>query len=310
MSERDVERWLALAESQIRRGQLTGAIDTLRRVLSVDPDHAEAHAYLALCLLDQRRLHAAVHEAGLALALDPENTTALYASGLVQSSRRHFGLAEEQFRQLLEREPGNPAYYRSLADVYGLTGRRQEMLPLLQKALELAPDDPENLADLGDWHLRRGELAEAERRAREALTLEPEHHGGLILMGYVQLRRGRVDEAREHAVWALRNQPTSRQALYLLAAIKARSNWFLGLWWRYSAWMGTLGDGRAIVVLLAAFVLYRVGLVTAEGYGQVELANYVQFLWLALVAYTWIGPGLFHQSLKKELAAVRLDKDF
>ena len=119
-----------------------------------------------------------------------------------------------------------------------------------------------------------------------------------------------MEEAREHAVWALRNHPASQRALHLMAAIKARSSRLLGLWWRYSTWMGTLGDGRAILVLLGAFVLYRVGVVTAEAFGEVEVANYIQFLWLAIVAYTWFGPGLFHQSLKKELETVELDKEF
>jgi hypothetical protein len=57
-------------------------------------------------------------------------------------------------------------------------------------------------------------------------------------------------------------------------------------------------------------VLYRFGVITADAYGQTDVANYIQFLWLAIVAYTWFGPGLFHNSLKKELQTVKLDKDF
>ncbi len=93
-------------------------------------------------------------------------------------------------------------------------------------------------------------------------------------------------------------------------AVKARSNFFLGLWWRWSAWMGSLGDQRAILVLLGAFVLYRVALVTADHYEQENLANYLQVVWLGIVAYTWIGAGLFQNALRKELATVKLDKNF
>ncbi|MCP3957786.1 MAG: hypothetical protein GY719_08030, partial [bacterium] len=45
-------------------------------------------------------------------------------------------------------------------------------------------------------------------------------------------------------------------------------------------------------------------------YDYKELAQYISFLWLALVAYTWIGPAIFRQSLHKELATVELDKSF
>ncbi len=99
-------------------------------------------------------------------------------------------------------------------------------------------------------------------------------------------------------------------ALHLMAAIKARRSFWLGLWWRYSAWMGTLGDGRAILVLLGAFVLYRVGAITAKGFGHENLASYVELLWFCLVAYTWIGPTLFRQSLEKELKTIELKPQF
>jgi hypothetical protein len=74
--------------------------------------------------------------------------------------------------------------------------------------------------------------------------------------------------------------------------------------------MGTLGDQRAILVLLGAFVLYRAGIITAEFYRHENLALYLSFLWMGLVAYTWIGAGLFQAALRRELAGVRLSRDF
>ena len=129
-------------------------------------------------------------------------------------------------------------------------------------------------------------------------------------MGNVLLRRGKVEEAREHAVWALRNDPADRGALRLMAAIKARQNPFLGLWWRYSTWMGSLGDGRAIVVLLGAYVAYRVLTITVADRGNAGLANLVSALWLAFVAYTWFGPAMFRRSLERELESVKLERGF
>ncbi|MEM7352079.1 MAG: tetratricopeptide repeat protein [Acidobacteriota bacterium] len=310
MREPEVERWLFTAQQQMQQGQLEGAVDSLRQVLSADPDDSDAHALLAMCLLDLRRLHAAEHESGMALALEPQSSLALYASGLVLAARRKFLPAEERFRQLLEQDPHNSAYYRSLAGIYQLTGRRAEALPLLEKALEIDPNDPDNLVDLGEAHLATGAVAVAEQRAQEALELLPEHHGALILMGRVLLHKDRLDEAREHAVWALRNDPTSRDALALMAQIKARSSLVLGLWWRYATWMGSLGDGRSILVLLAAYVLYRVGVITAEVMTHEGLANFITLLWLSIVAYTWFGPALFNQALRKELQTVTLGKDF
>ena len=129
-------------------------------------------------------------------------------------------------------------------------------------------------------------------------------------MGRILLHHGKVEEAREHAIWALRSDPSSRGALHLMAAVKARSSFWLGLWWRYSTWMGALGDGRAILVLLAAYVLYRFGVITAQHVGRQNLAEYLSLLWLGIVAYTWFGPMLFRRSLEKELKTVQLREDF
>ena len=93
MREPDAERWLILAQQQMDQGQLEGAVDSLRQVLSIDPDDSDPHALLAICLLDLRRLHAAEHESGMALALEPLSGLALYASALVLMARRKFPAA-------------------------------------------------------------------------------------------------------------------------------------------------------------------------------------------------------------------------
>ena len=304
----DLTRAFELAERQLALGQVHGAIESLRRVLAMDPDMADAHAVLALALLRLKRLAAAEHESGMALTLEPESWLALWASGHVLKAQRRFGEAEERFETLRAHDPTSAQPLVALARLRQLQGRRAEAGPLLEKARRLDPEEPDVLAALGDWYLDKGRLDEAERLAHEALELEPEFGDALILMGSVHLRRGRLEAAREHAIWALRQDPSDESALHLLASVKARSSRLLGLWWRWSAWMGTLEDGHSILVLLGAFVLYRFGVITADFYQHENLASYLQVLWLGLVAYTWIGPGLFHRSLKQELAGVKLDE--
>lgn len=303
------DRFLALARQQIAQGQTRGATESLRQALSQDPDHVEAHALLSLLLLEMRRLHAAGHEAELALGLDPQVPLALFASAQVLLARRRLDAAEERIEALLEAAPDWPAAHLALAHLYELTGRREQARPVLEKALALDPADPDVLADLGEWHLDGGDLESAERRAREALEEAPEHAGALVLMGHVLLRRGRVEEAREHAVWALR-AGGGRRAMALLASVKARQSYALGLWYRWSTWMGTLGDGRAILVLLGAYVLYRLGVLAAEDAGQQDVAQWLQIVWLLVVAYTWVGPGWFQRTLQKEVGEVELAKEF
>ena len=63
-------------------------------------------------------------------------------------------------------------------------------------------------------------------------------------------------------------------------------------------------------VLLGVYVLYRFADIAALHNDMEQLADGMQWAWLALVAYTWVGPVLFHRALKRELETVRLRKGF
>ena len=104
-------------------------------------------------------------------------------------------------------------------------------------------------------------------------------------MGRALLLQGDKDGAREHAVQALRADPTAPDALALLTSIKTRANPFLGAWWHYATWLERIGPARSVIVLLAAFVLYRVAVISAEQDGAAGLAQGIQLAWLAVVAY-------------------------
>jgi Flp pilus assembly protein TadD len=94
MDTHSAEKWFEYARQQVRQNNNTGAIESLRRALSLDPDFSEAHALLSLVLLDQRRIYAAKHEAQLALALSPESPVSRLAEAQVLVAQRQFKQAE------------------------------------------------------------------------------------------------------------------------------------------------------------------------------------------------------------------------
>lgn len=303
-------RLMEIARRQLAQGHAHGAMESLRQVLAADPDQPDAHALLAVCLYHLRRLHAARYEAGVAVSLAPESALAHYAAGIVETAARHFARAAQHLEQALALEPDSPELLRAQARLCELRGRPAEADAALQRALALGPEEPETLVALGERALAAGRLDEASARADAALRAQPENVDALVLMGQVLLRRGHAADAREHALQALRGDATHRGALQLLAGVKARRNPFLGLWWRYNVWMETIGTTRSILVLLVAYALYRIGLNLARQQGLAAWTGVIEVAWLAIVAYTWIGPALFHRSLARELAAVRLSPRF
>lgn len=300
---------LDLAQRQLDLGQVVGAIETLRGVLSMDPDHADAHALLAIALVVEKRLHAAEHEAGMALALEPESPLPQLAAGQVALAQRRFDRALEHFETLRALWPEGAQPLLSLASVHDLRGDRVETRRLLDEALAKEPDDPEVWARLGHWHLEGNAIDEAERCALRAMELGPGDVDAVLLAGHVALYRDRLDEAREHAIWVLREAGGHEGALRLITQVKARGSLVLGLWWRWNTWMIGLGEGRAIAVLLGAYVVYRFASIAAENAGYGHFSELIEVFWLGIVLYTWLAPALFRNLLNRELGSVEL-RDF
>lgn len=308
MDDREYENLIERARLYYRRGDLQGARGLAEQALAIEPDDEWAHALLANILVDAELMGPARVEAQTAVALEPELALAHHALGRVEFAERNLEAAEASLQRAVELEPHEATYYIALIALRRVLEKPTEAL--IERALELDPNDPEVLTARAYAAYDQRKFDEAEQYAREALEEDPEEADSLAAMGWILLAQGRVAEAHEHARMSLTINPTDRDALRLLGGIKARRNPFLGLWWRYSMWMSTIGDTRSIAVLVVAFIIYRLAATMADDFGHPELATIIRYVWLGLVAYTWIGPAVWSRMLEKDLAKVRLDDDY
>jgi tetratricopeptide (TPR) repeat protein len=306
----DLDKLIERAYTQIRHQNLPGATETLRQALTLDADSAHAHALLAICLHDQKRLHAADYEARAALALEPEYPFAHYAMALVSIAQRRFKVAEHHLNAALGLDPGNPSMLRTLAQLYGIWGRRREVLPLLEKAREADPDDAETWAALAEHHRDERDFKQAELLARRALEIDPENADALVTMGYLLLARNETEEAKEHALIILRNNALHQGAIHLLGAVKARQSPLLGLWWRFNSFFSGGSMTRRVVLLIGIYLAYRAARIALDDFGYQPAATVAQFAWLGFCIYSWVGPAIFQKQLQKELAPAALSAKY
>jgi tetratricopeptide (TPR) repeat protein len=306
--DQDIARLRARAAACMARNDLDGAISMLEQALAIDGDVADLHAWLALVLVDRRLISAARSEANLALALDPTLSICHHAHGhvLLAEGKRHE--ARRSHQTAVDLEPDDTTTLLALASIKRLL--REDDTLELERALELEPDDPEVLTACSQSAYHRGNIDDAERYAREALEVDPEHGEALIAMGWVLLQRGQLEEAREHAAMALRANPTDDAGLRLLAAYKARKNPFLGLWFRWAMYMSRIGDRNEIIVLLVLFLVYRLASLIFEDLDMGLAGTIANYVWMAIVVYSWIGPAVFARMLKRELEKIHLDPEY
>ena len=202
------DAWLQRAVTLLGRGDGSGAVEAMREVLGRDPDDAHAHAILALALVVARRLHAAEHEARLALQLAPDTAIAHRAMGEVCLARRKLAAAQEHLEAARARDPGRSCG-AAKAGHSPRSGRpRRPRAPASRGGARAGPDDADTLVAIGNHHLEAGDLARAEEMARAVLAEVAEHQDALVLMGHILLRRGEVGDAWSHARAAAAINPT------------------------------------------------------------------------------------------------------
>ncbi|WP_188908891.1 adenylate/guanylate cyclase domain-containing protein [Aureimonas endophytica] len=124
---------------------LTASQDLLQQALALDPDYAEAHAYLALNLIQQKVLGGGGDVAGA-----------------IERARRSIGLA-----------PDLALGYRALGYGLAVAGNYADALQATERSVELNPNDPEGLAALAKAQLRSGSYQAAAQNAARARELHP-----------------------------------------------------------------------------------------------------------------------------------------
>lgn len=165
------------------RGDRDGALEGIRRVLSADPSHAQAHRLAAFVLHDARDLDRALYHAERAVAANPSGSQARTMLGLVLKA----------------------------------LGRADESLEAMRRAVELNPRDPEAWTTLGgeyDALERFDEAAEAHRRA---LAINPGHTIAAGNLALTLLASARPDESVDLARRTASAHPESVQAAGRLA---------------------------------------------------------------------------------------------
>ncbi|MEW6169541.1 MAG: sulfotransferase [Pseudomonadota bacterium] len=221
-----VDAYRGLGAVSWRAGQAASAVEFLRQATTIDPNHGEARADLALVLMMSRQLAAAVPEWERVLELRPNDADAWHNFGKLLGDLRRLEPARAAFERSLALKPGRVptlmAYarmlaacgdedgaeaiwhrvvgleprsaeaYQGLAEVLFARGRLQAALETYRRGCEAVPDSPE-------MHMGQAQLLEdlgdregAEAEFRRALELRPDW--SLALEGLLTLVRGTAED--------------------------------------------------------------------------------------------------------------------
>ena len=189
---------------------LREAVAAFQSAIEIEPDHAGAHAGLALACCIRTGIRAVPHQEGYAqaktsalraLALDPASADAQVALGTVLFlSEWAWAAAERSFRRALQINPAHTEGLLQYGTLMEALGRLDEGLALKQQALER--DSPSALVfvqiAMSYWHQRRYEDTIAW--ANRALQVDPRHVLASECLASAYWTLGRFDAFVEETV--------------------------------------------------------------------------------------------------------------
>jgi serine/threonine protein kinase/Flp pilus assembly protein TadD len=134
-----------------------------RRAIQLNPSHATAHHWYALCLVRLGRLDEAIAEIRRAREMDPLSLIVNADSAWVLYLARRYDQAVEGYRKTLEMDPNFFPAQRHVGMACVQLGQHQQAISEFQKALKLSPGDTFALGQLGHACALAGQKSEAIR---------------------------------------------------------------------------------------------------------------------------------------------------
>lgn len=156
-----------------------------------------------------------------ALAMEPNDVSALSNLGSVLTYAGRLDDAVAQYRKALAADPENYKTRSNLGVALSRTGNTTEALEHLRRALELSPEDVPTLTALGGTLMQAGQLDDAVATLREAVELEPTYADAYNNLGGALSRKGAFAEAIPVFEKGLSLEPNSVPLLFNLGRARA-----------------------------------------------------------------------------------------
>lgn len=240
-----------------QEGKRKEALKSINEAIRLRADESYYHSVKSLILADLRDGKGALESADTAIGFDPEDALALSAKANAFCQMDRWAETEEWSRRAL-----------AMDSDHGLAAN------LLTHSLRM-----------------QGKSAENQFAVEQQLAADPENSFAHINAGWGALQQGDHRKAEEHFREALRLDPEAEMAREgLIESFKARSL-FYRLYLSYCFFMQRFTGGKQWMIIIGLYLVYQVSRNLLERVSPI-LAGVLALLWLALVMWVWLAPGI------------------
>jgi len=190
-----------------QRGQLAEAEALYRKILALDPNHADTLHLLGVLAHQVGRNGVAVEMIGRAIEINKRPAAYHSNLGTALQALDRLDEAAESYQRALDRDPQLAQARMNLGVVRQAQGDLVAAEACFRRALALCPDLAEAHVNLGCILQAQGKLEQAAASHERALELRPEFLEARFNLGNTRQAQGRLDEAVAHYERAIALQP-------------------------------------------------------------------------------------------------------
>ena len=199
-------------------GHIERAEEYYRRILDIEPGHADALHYTGVIAFQRNQLADALTLILQAIERNPSAPNFHTNLGLVLRTQGNFEGAASAFKKSLELDPAGIEAMSNLAGVLTIQGNLDESAEYLRNVLTIRPNFAQAHSNLAGILATQGDVAEAENHYLKAIGSDPDFVDPY--RNYIDLlvKQQRVDEAANYCRKLLRLWPEDEKTKEILGA--------------------------------------------------------------------------------------------
>jgi len=202
------------------QGRLAEAAQLYRRVLALQPLHADSLHRLGVLAYQQGRLAEAAQMLQAAIARNAKAASYHSHLGLVLAAMGRLEEAENSCRTATQLQPGQPDLHNNLGAMLMHLGKRQEAAASFQAAIACGPGLAEPHENLGQVLLQLGQYAGAEQCFRALISLAPSLAQGHDGLACALLAQGNAQGALPAILRSLALEETAERRKIFVQCVK------------------------------------------------------------------------------------------
>jgi tetratricopeptide (TPR) repeat protein len=202
-----VDAWLKLADVNRRMGDVSEAIENVKRAEKLDPENKNIAVKEAQLLLDQKDNLQAAEKAIAMLEKDKNNDEARIILAQAHAREGQFEQALSTLKQKQNGEANNPRLSLETIRIRKEYEGAETVLPELIVLAKSNPENPRILTFLTDLLIQTNRLDEAQKTAQTILRILPQEAEVHLMLGRLQRKNGQLDQAIAHLSDAIAYEP-------------------------------------------------------------------------------------------------------